>query len=188
MSDDPLDLLRRIVDSCRSTGVSYAVIGAMARNAWAPPRATTDVDVAVTVTPSQYAALLGELERRDIVLKRASAAEMHAPVPDLVLLEGPPGPLRRADLLVAKTDFEREAIEQSIEMDIGVQCRVVRPEHLVVYKLIAGRPRDLDDAAEVMRTRTLAQQPVDREVVRRWALEWGVEDRLDHLISTVESS
>lgn len=186
MSDDPLDLLRRVVESCVAVGVRYAVIGAVARNAWAPPRATTDIDVAVLVTAETYQPLLVELARRDVSLQRTVTSDAAAVVPDIALLEGPPGVVRRADLLIAKTDFETEAIDRAVTHDIGVQCRVVRPEHLIVYKLIAGRPRDFSDAGEVLRTRVLAGDPVDIDTVHRWADEWGVTDRLRQLLATAE--
>lgn len=186
MTADPLDLLRRVVESCAAVGVRYAVIGAVARNAWAPPRATTDIDLAVVLVADTYKLLLAELARRDVSLQRTVTSDAAAVVPDIALLEGPPGLVRRADLLIAKTDFEREAVERAVMQDIGVFCRVVRPEHLIVYKLIAGRPRDFSDAGEVMRTRALAGDPVDIDVVRRWAIEWGVTDRLQQLLDTVE--
>ena len=84
-------------------------------------------------------------------------------------------------MLVAKTPFEREAVDHAVIHDIGKRCRVVRPEHLVVYKLIAGRPRDLADAEEVMRTRELAGETLGFGLIERWAREWGVEERLKRL-------
>jgi predicted nucleotidyltransferase len=179
MSIAPIGLLEIVVEVCVAAGVDYAVIGAIARNAWAPPRATADVDIAVAVSPEQYRGLVTALERRGFTVKRVSAADSGDLVPDLVLLEAPPGPVRRVDLLVAKTAFEMEAIQNSIEIEIGFPCNVASPEHLVVYKLIAGRRRDLDDIIEVIKTRILAGRPVDLTLVRKWATEWKVEDRLD---------
>lgn len=185
MSDDPLDLLRRVVQACELVTVPYAVIGAVARNAWAPPRATTDIDLAVAVDAASYEALIAALAARAITVKRIVSSDPAAVVPDVALLEGPPGPVRRVDFLIAKTAFEHEAIQHSVEADIGLRCRVVRPEHLIVYKLIAGRPRDLDDATEVLRTRALAGQPVDRAAVQRWCAEWGVEERWARLLDSL---
>jgi hypothetical protein len=178
----PLDLLRTMVEVCCEVPVEYAVIGAIARNAWAPPRATADLDLAVAVGAEQYGALEEALARRGIVVKRRSSVDLASGVPDLVLLEAPHGPVRRVDLLVAKTAFELEAIRTSVEVDIGVPCRIVDPLHLIVYKLIAGRPRDLDDCVEVLRTRALGGKPVDVDRVRKWAAEWNVEPRLDEVL------
>lgn len=187
MSDDPLELLRRVVQACERATVPYAVIGAVARNAWAPPRATTDIDLALAVDAASYAALIAALAGQDVTVKRTMSADPAAVVPDLALLEGPPGPVRRLDFLIAKTAFEHEAIDRSVEADIGIRCHVVRPEHLIVYKLIAGRPRDFDDAEEVLRTRALAREPVDGALIRRWAVDWSIEDRLEQLLAAVRA-
>jgi len=96
--------------------------------------------------------------------------------------------VRRLDLLIAKSAFEREAIGSAVVVDLGVDCLVARPEHLVVYKLIAGRPRDLGDAEDILRTRKIAGEPVDLSTVRRWAREWEVESRLEDILARLDVS
>lgn len=47
-----------------------------------------------------------------------------------------------------------------------------------------GRPRattDLVDVDSIVETRLAANTPIDWELVRRWALDWGIEDRVDAL-------
>ncbi|MFN2378375.1 MAG: hypothetical protein ABR538_17735 [Candidatus Binatia bacterium] len=186
MIETATDALTATVSACDAVNAPYAVIGGVARNAWAPPRATTDLDLAIFVTPQVYDSLIRELASLGFQPQSSASAEADDALPDVVLLRRPTGIVRRLDLLVAKTPFEREAIEQAIVVDIGIPCRVVRPEHLIVYKLIAGRPRDLGDAEDVARTRQAAGAPVDFSVVRRWAREWTVEDRLDRLVSALQ--
>jgi hypothetical protein len=180
---DPLDALRAAIDAATEAGASYAVIGAMARNAWAPPRATSDFDLALVVDAEAYGRLIAALAARGFSVKQTIAADPDDPIPDVVLLDNPRALVHRTDLLIAKTPFEVEAVHEAVSHDIGVTCRIVRPEHLVVYKLIAHRPHDLDDAEDVMRTRQLAGEAVDLEVVRRWAVEWGVDGHLDALLA-----
>jgi len=48
--DSATEALRATVAACETVQANYAVIGGVARNAWAPPRATTDLDLAVFVT------------------------------------------------------------------------------------------------------------------------------------------
>ncbi len=183
MTLDPLDALRAAIDAATEAGASYAVIGALARNAWAPPRATTDFDLALVVDRGAYARLLSALAARGFSVKQTIAADPDDPIPDVVLLDNPLALVHRTDLLIAKTPFEFEAVLEAVSRDIGVTCRIVRPEHLVVYKLIAHRPRDLADVEDVLRTRELAGEPVDLDVVRRWAAEWGVDGQLDALLA-----
>jgi hypothetical protein len=181
----PFDALSEVVAACRTANVEYAVIGAVARNAWATPRATTDLDLAIAVTIASYARLISALSGCGFEPDRAVTAEEGDPLPDVALLRRATGTVRRLDLLIAKSEFEQEAVREAPTLDLGVSCRVVRPEHLIVYKLIAGRPRDLDDAEEVARTRTLAGNPVDFAVVRRWAIEWKVEARLYEMLRSL---
>jgi hypothetical protein len=183
MSRDPLGALRALIDALGEVGAAYAVIGAVARNAWAPPRATADLDCAVSVEGGQFAELLRALTRRGFSVRRTVVADPTDPLPDVVLLDHPGMLVRRTDLLIAKTPFEREAVSEALQRDIGIACRVVRPEHLIVYKLIAHRPRDLADVEEIIRTRAMAREPVDLEVVRRWGVEWGVDAALDALLA-----
>jgi hypothetical protein len=187
VSLDPLGALRAVIEAISESGASYAVIGAVARNAWAPPRATTDLDCAVSVDAAGYASLLDALARRGFSVRKTVVADPNDSVPDVVLLDNPTMLVRRTDLLVAKTPFERDAVAQAVSRDVGATCRVVRPEHLVVYKLIANRPRDIADAEEVVRTRDLAGQPFDLELVRRWAVDWGVDVALDDLLRRVRT-
>ena len=149
MTDDPLDVLRRVVDACAEVGVECAVIGAVARNAWAPPRATTDIDFAISVGAEGYGALVVALDQRGLAVKRTISSEPDAAVPDILLVEAASGIVRRIDLLIAKTPFEREAIAQAVPKDIGAQCRVVRPDHLIVsiFFVSSGSRREFRSSA-----------------------------------------
>ena len=64
MADDPFALLRDASAACGEAEVPYAVIGAVARNAWAAPRATADLDLAAII-PSR-----GSCERLTTALAR----------------------------------------------------------------------------------------------------------------------
>jgi len=156
--DVATDALQVTISACEAANATYAVIGGVARNAWAPPRATADLDLAVSVSPEVYESLLRELAACGFQKQQAVAAAVDDALPDVVLLRRPTGTVRRLDLLIAKSPFEREAIERAVVVDIGLPCRVVRPEHLIVYKLIAGRPRDLGDAEDVGRQQAGGQQ------------------------------
>ncbi|MEO8604177.1 MAG: hypothetical protein ABI629_16495 [bacterium] len=84
--DAPLGLLRQVVGACGEAGAAYAIIGGVARNAWAAPRATADLDLAVVVPPAIYAPLLARLEAAGLTVRRTITADSKELVPDLVLL------------------------------------------------------------------------------------------------------
>ena len=58
---------------------------------------------------------------------------------------------------------------------------VVSPEDLVVYRLLADRPRDREDVRAVLRTQARTARAFDWRHVERWAAFWQIGDRLDRL-------
>lgn len=152
------------------------VIGGCARNAYAAPRATRDVDLAVDGDPEQCTAFVRALEEEGFAQATVVNASREE-VPDVVLLNDGTG--GRIDLLFAKTDFERMALARRVPLPLPAGLgHVATVEDLVVYKLISGRPRDMADVHEVLDARREAEHPVDWAYIERWAMAWDVLSRL----------
>lgn len=168
--------LRDVAKSLSDLGAEFMLIGGLAVGIWSEPRATKDADLSVHVLAApervrDALALAGlEVTRGD--LSRA-------------LEHGEAVRLRRAgrsaepivvDLLFAITAFEIEALRRRRDVAVlGVELPVAIPEDLFVFKIIAGRPQDLADAAVLL---DLHGKDFDVERVRRWCGEFGVEERL----------
>jgi hypothetical protein len=72
------------------------------------------------------------------------------------------------DLIFSLTPFERQAIERARVVTIGdTPVRYATPEDLTILKVLAGRPRDLEDVRSIL----LKQRQVDAAYVRRWLRE-----------------
>ncbi len=173
--------IEAVLDAMDGSGVAYALIGAAARNAWAPPRATTDLDVAALVDPPGYESVVRALAAIGYAPVRAHRTEPSDPIPAVTVFrnEEEERPYRQVDVLAAVTPFEQEAVTLAVERPIGARrVRVVRREHLVVYKLIAWRARDRQDVADVLATARAAGTELDWDVIRYWAREWEVGARL----------
>lgn len=176
MTFDLRDLVRDAASAATEAGVAYAIIGGCARNAYAEPRATKDVDLVADASPEGYERLRAALAARGF--QRASAVD-HGPepVPDAVFYRDAIG--RRIDVLFAHTTFERDALASARPLAVaGAEVPVVGPEMLVVYKLIAGRTQDVADVEAVVRTLRAGGRAIDWSVVERWCAEWEVLDRL----------
>lgn len=161
---------------------AVAIIGATARNAWAPPRATTDLDLAVAAEADVVEAVGRALTSLGYEQVRIHRADPDDALADLVVFRVPKGALRQVDLLLAKTPFEAEVLRRARPVEIeGVAMPVATPEDLIVYKLVADRARDREDIRAILRTQRRAGRHMDWSHVERWAEYWGVTERLAEL-------
>lgn len=148
------------------------------------PRLTQDVDVTMGVGPDRVQDLLGACEALGL-----------DPLPDdpaafaretYVLPAADPRTGLRVDLIFSTTPYEAQAIERAVLVDVGGrEVPFATAEDLLLHKLFAGRPRDLEDAAGVVRRRG---PELDWEYLGHWVREFamipGREDmpaRLDTL-------
>lgn len=140
-------------------GVPWALAGAFAVMTHSGRvRDTTDVDFLV----AWHDELLETIEGVGFVVYR-----VHADPGD------PPHVVRSrkgddvADFLVALSDYQLTALDRSVDNLLTV-------EDVLVHKLIAGRPRDLDDIRAIL----AANDEFDKDYVRRWVDVFGFGPRL----------
>jgi hypothetical protein len=170
-------LLDDAIATLDGAGVTWAVMGGCARNAYAEPRATRDVDFVVEADSARFQAL--ERALRSAGFERATTVDEPGElVPDLVLYRDAGG--RRIDVLFAHTAFERSALSRRTTLSplLGSKAHVVSPEDLVVYKLIADRPQDRADIAAVVEAQRARGIDLDWSYVEHWCDEWELTDRL----------
>jgi len=164
-----LGALRALGDGLTELGVPWMIIGGVAVIARGVARFTVDIDAVLWGPAVDLEQALGTLGRHEITPRIDEAAGFARQHQVLLLQHAPSGvPL---DLSLAWLPFEDEAIRAGQECDYaGVRIRVPRPDDLIVYKLVAARPRDLDDAETLLllHGRTL-DVPRIRRLVRAFA-------------------
>jgi hypothetical protein len=180
-------LLEDAVAIVEAAGVEWAVMGGCARNAYAEPRATRDVDLVVAADPARFAALERELAAHGFT-RGSSVGDASEPVPDLVLYRDTAG--RRLDILFAHTAFERSALarRRTLTAFSSLRAHVVSAEDLIIYKLIADRPQDRADIAAVIDAHAASGVPIDWPYVEQWSSAWEVSDRLAKLRGELAAS
>jgi Nucleotidyl transferase of unknown function (DUF2204) len=138
------DALRALTSSLEELGSPSAIIGGVAVIANGVPRSTVDIDATVSAQAVEPERLAAALARHDIVPRIDGAVEF-ARTRHVFLAEHRPSGVP-VDVSLAWLPFEEEAIAAAEPRDFaGVRTRVARPEDLVIYKMVAARPRDLDD-------------------------------------------
>jgi predicted nucleotidyltransferase len=83
------------------------------------------------------------------------------------------------DVFLAESDYQRELLKRKVRVHVeGLEAWLVTPEDLILLKLIADRPRDYGDIADIL----FVQGELDEKYLRRWATELGVTDRLERAL------
>jgi hypothetical protein len=146
---DFLDALRALRDGLAALGRPWMVIGGVAVIASGVPRYTADIDATLSAPGEALEGIVAALGQRGIVPRIADAAGFARAHHVLLLRHDASGvPL---DVTLTALPFEEEALRESRECDYaGVLLRLPRVEDLVVYKLVASRPQDVEDAARLL--------------------------------------
>lgn len=128
--------------------LDYMLIGGMAVGLWGEPRLTLDVDLSIWVEPDQFESTVELLAGR-LPLRTVEPIETARRVRVLPVRASNGVPV---DLLFAAWPLEKQAIERAVVHQIaGNSVRVAALDYLVFLKLISDRPKDLDDAAKLLR-------------------------------------
>jgi hypothetical protein len=125
------------------------IIGGIAVIARGVRRFTGDIDAAIRGDEIDVKTLITALAKKQIV-PRIGHAEQFARESLVLLLRHEPSGVQ-FDVSFVWTDFEQEAIAAASIVSFGaVKAPMAQPEDLIVFKAIAGRGKDIDDATALL--------------------------------------
>jgi predicted nucleotidyltransferase len=161
---DALLAVHRVLDE---DSIRHALCGGLAANLYRKEvRATSDVDLAVAVSPSR----LIDVTRRFV--DAGWDVEPYWSHGEQLRLNHENLP--RVDCIIATTDYERSAIERAVPAEIeGNELKVLTIEDLIVFKLIAGRARDYEAVAAMISERG---EELDVFYITGWLDQFGASD------------
>jgi hypothetical protein len=155
-----------------SLGVTHQFGGAIALAWYRSPRATTDIDLNITLAPSEAEPVLGTLRHLGVSVSEVDRATIARDGQARLDWEG-----SYLDLFFATMDLHREMAERSREVSFGaVPIPILAPEHLIVCKAIFDRPKDWVDIEEILAWGTA----VDEAAVLAWIEELLGADSAQH--------
>jgi predicted nucleotidyltransferase len=161
--------IAEIARELQARGIPFMLIGGQAVLLHGRPRLTEDIDITLGADPS----------RLSEVLDVCAALELQ-PLPDdvekfvrrtFVLPAHHTASGIRVDFVFSVTPYEQQAIGRATFVELaGASVPFASAEDLIIHKLFAGRPRDLEDAATVARRRG---KDLDWVYLEKWVQEFA---------------
>ena len=167
--------------------IPFMLIGGQAVLLHGEPRLTADVDITLGVSPEALADVLAAARAAKLSIL---PEDPFAFVRDtFVLPVSQPETGIRVDLIFSTTSYEAQAIDRAVRASVGGrEVPFASVEDLLLHKLFAGRPRDMEDVAGVLRRKS---ELIDWEYVERWAAEFATipgRDALPDLVRQLRTS
>ena len=184
MTKDVDQALRDAVQILDKLNLPYAIMGGLAVRAHSIPRATRDVDITIAASPSDIRQLAEAFEELGYTFPPVYDSGWTDRVAEMPLVKfrwHMPGGELDIDMFVADSPFQHAYMARRQLARTGdLDAWIVSPEDLILLKVVAGRPRDLVDVADVL----FMQGQLDEAYMRTWAKRLGVLDALERALAT----
>jgi hypothetical protein len=172
-----------MVQICEQMKLEYAVMGGLAVRVHGIPRPTFDVDFQLTIPQAAWsnffdlATQLG-YQISEVFLRGWRDEVGGMPVVKMKFFADQ-GKTIDVDIFVNDTAYQNRVMQRrrTVEFD-GRKLWFVSPEDLILLKLLAHRPRDLSDVADVL----FVQGELDQAYLHHWATHLGIADRLNQVL------
>ena len=156
-------LLAMIASALKDARIPYVVIGGQAVLVYGDPRFTKDIDITLGV----------DIDQLDSVKRICASLSLVPKVVDVdaFVKETNVYPVKEestniaVDFIFSFSPFERGAMQRAKEVEIeNTPVRYASLEDVVILKLVAGRPLDLDDAKSILNSNA----GYDEKYILKW--------------------
>lgn len=160
MSSTVHDVLGALRDALDGFGDGWYLFGAQAALLRGSRRLTSDIDVTVLPGPSSTEDLVERLRTHAFRLRVPDVDDFVQQTRVLPVVHEPTG--MPVDVVLGGPGLEELFLSDAELVTLGTTVvPVPTAEHLIVMKLLAGRPLDLDDAEAMFRAAKPAIEPIE---------------------------
>ena len=153
------------------------------------PRFTQDIDFTIGLEPKDAQIFINIQEKLDVIFTVDSPQDFLNET--FVLPAKDRQTSFRLDFVFILTEFEKEAIKKSVKVDLdGININFISIEDLLIQKLIASRPRDIEDVRGIL----LKNKDFNVQYIEKWLklfdfeLELYTWDTFNEILKSVNKS
>ncbi len=156
-------LLARLAKAFAAAKIPYMIIGGQAVLLYGEPRLTKDIDITLGVDQEALSRIQNVCADLGLEALVDDVPEFVARTKVLPVADRATG--LRVDLIFSNTEYEATAISRARQVEVGgLPVNYAAPEDLIIHKIIAGRPVDLEDARKII----VKNPDLDREYIAKW--------------------
>jgi predicted nucleotidyltransferase len=181
------DLLVKIAKALKEAVLPYMIIGGQAVLLYGTPRMTKDIDITLGVDIDCLEKAVEVIRRIDLEIIPEFFGDFVRKTYVLPTKDKTTG--IRVDFIFSFTPYERQAIGRANHVLLqGTAVMFAAVEDVIVHKIFAGRPRDLEDVRSII----IKNPDLNREYTNKWLREFelsmesgGFTTQFDDLLKEV---
>jgi hypothetical protein len=143
------------------------VIGGQAVLLYGEPRLTKDIDITLGVGVDHLGKVMAIVNRAGLKYLTKNVEEFVKETMVLPVIDQKSG--IRIDFIFSHSPYERQAIDRARKIALGrTEIKFASLEDLIIHKVIAGRPRDIEDVRSIL----IKNPDYDSLYIEKWLLEF----------------
>jgi hypothetical protein len=175
------ELLAKLGQGLNDRNIPYMIIGGQAVILYGEPRLTRDIDITLGIGKEglpEILSLCTALSLKPIPDNIDAFIEKTMVLPTIDEAKGV-----RVDFIFSFTPYERGAIGRSKKILLNdISVNFAAPEDVIIHKIFAHRPRDLEDARMIL----LKNPDIDLGYITRWLSEFDASNPDEALLDLWE--
>lgn len=175
------EILARVSAALVECNIPYMIIGGQAVLLYGEPRLTRDIDITLGANTNHLNQLLAVLQKISLKPIPEDVETFVKQTMVLPALDEATG--IRVDFIFSFTPYETEAIKRAKKIDIlSQEVCFASMEDLIIHKIFAGRPRDLEDVRAIF----LKNPDPDIKYIQGWLKEFDASIGNKDFLKTLE--
>lgn len=172
-----------------ASDIPYMLIGGQAVLLYGEPRLTRDIDITLGVDIDRLTNIISIANDLALEILPEKVEDFVNKTMVLPVLHEETG--IRVDFIFSFSPYERQAISRArkVKMFKSVVC-FAAPEDVIIHKIVAGRPRDMEDIRSII----LKMPDIDIAYIRQWlndfsdvSEEHDIKERFEEIIDKLRS-